>query len=128
MRHAVPVDRQPGAADVRAAREPNAFAIRQLLEPGLPIRGLDYFVDAQTETDAADSKIVSGDRVGLDKVPPAHRDWIKLELFSYFVDLDFNGEPRLGRAVAAFRSAGWFIGEHAQPFEFVARHIVGHRL
>src|SRR4030095_14447678 len=48
MRHVVPVDRQPGSADVRAAGNPDALAVRQLLEFVLPIRSLDRLVDAQT--------------------------------------------------------------------------------
>src|SRR5439155_11827155 len=46
VRHVVPIDRQPGAADVTAQRQANALAELQLAELVVPAARLDHAVDA----------------------------------------------------------------------------------
>src|SRR5262249_6316056 len=101
MRHVVPVDREPSAADVRTAREPDAATVRKLLELVVPVGGDDYFVDALAQTDAADSKIIRSDSVRLHKMLLSHLDWIESEFFSNLVDVNLKRESRLRRAVPA---------------------------
>src|SRR4030095_6565695 len=44
------------------------------------------------------------------------------------MEMNLQGVSRLWRAMSSLRSARWFVCESAQPFEFVTRHVVGHRL
>src|SRR6267143_1811490 len=50
LRHLVPVDRQPGAAEVRAAGQAYAAAVRKLLELAFPIRACGHLLDALRQT------------------------------------------------------------------------------
>src|SRR5262249_40818860 len=93
-----------------------------------PVRGSDYFVDTLAQTDTADAQIIRSNRVRLHKVSLSDLNRIESKLFRNLVNMNFERESRLRRAVPPLRSTRRFVSEHAQAFELVAWHIVGHRL
>src|SRR6185295_20009875 len=125
MRHVVPVDRQARAAQVRATRKANALAVRKLAIFILPVSSLDYLVNALAQPHTSDAKIVRRERIRKCKMPTANFDGVNPKLFGELVELDFEREARLWRAVSPLRAARRFIREDSKPLEFVTRHIVG---
>src|SRR5690348_3069462 len=101
MWHVVPVDRQPRAANVRAAREADAATVRQLAKFILPIRSRDDPINTLSEANAPNAKIVRGYGVRLDEMFAAHVYRIDAKLFGNLVDLDLERKTRLRCAVSS---------------------------
>src|SRR5437016_10923665 len=57
-----------------------------------------------------------------------HLCWIQPQLFGDFVEMDFERVTGLRRAMPAFRPARRFVGESAQPLEFITGNVVGNSL
>ena len=128
MRHVVPIDRQAGARDVAGAREPDAATLGELAELLLPARACDDLLDARAEAHRADAQIVGGERVWWDECLEAQLRRVELQLLGDLVDVDFEGEARLRRTVAALGTARRLVGEGACALEAVAGNVVGHGL
>ena len=142
VRHVVPVDRGAGAGEVRRAGDPQpalpgralrrlAGAARRNAVPGAlvaPAGGLHDLVDALAQADGRDRQVVRrlGERLGDD--PPPHVGGIEPELLGRLVELTFEREARLDRAVAALGSARRLVGEDARALELVHGDLVGDRI
>ena len=128
VRHVVPVDRQPRAADVGRARQADPLARRQVAELLFPPRALDHRVDALRQPHRPDTQVVGGQRLGRHEVPEAQRGGVDPKPLGDLVEVHFEGEAGLRGAVTAFRAAGRLVGEAAQTVEFVVLHRVRHGL
>ncbi len=128
LRHRVPVDRQPGAAEVRRAGEAEAPSERKLAPALLPAGRRDHLVDARAQADRADPQEVGGQRVRRLEVAAADLGRVEAEVAGDPVELNLHGEARLRRPVAALGAAGRLVREDARSVETVGRHLVGHRL
>src|SRR5206468_3369606 len=107
--HVVPVDRQPGPAEIGRAGQSDPLAARQAAEFPAPVRPTHDRLDALPEADRADPQVVGGQRTGRDEVPEAQLRGVDRELLGDLVEMDLEGEARLRRAVAAFRPAGRLV-------------------
>src|SRR6266545_6311749 len=124
MRHVVPVDREAGARDVARARESDAAPLGQLAEFSLPVRSVDDLLDASAETHGAHAQIVRGERVGWHQRLESQLRGIDAELFGNLVEVDFEREAGLWRAVPALGTARRLVRECARALEVIARDIV----
>src|SRR5207302_131954 len=121
-------DRQPGAAEVRAAGDADAATVWQFLESIFPIRACGHLLDALREADRADLQPVRRERIRLGDDAQAQLGRVHAELLRDLVELHFLAEARLRRTVAALGAAGRLVGEDACSVELVARQLVGHGL
>ncbi len=131
--HAVPVDGCPRPRHIRRAANPDPAPATTALLLGVaktltllaPAGRLDHLVDALAEPDGGYRQMVGrlGERLVQDA--SSHVSRIEAELLGRLVDLAFEGEPGLRRAVAAFGPTGRLVGEHPRPLELVHRHPVG---
>src|SRR6185369_14333536 len=115
--------RAPGGLPGRSLRR-NAVAGALVAPAG----GFYDLVDALAQTDGRDRQVVRrlGERLGDD--PPPHVRGIEPELLGRLVELTFEREARLDRAVAALGSARRLVGEDARALELVDRDLVGDRI
>src|SRR6185503_4842736 len=109
VRHVVPIDRQAGARDVTRAGETHATPLGEFPKLLLPVGPLDDLVDAGAESHRADAQVVGGERVGWDESLEAELRRVELQLLGNLVDVYFETEARLRRAVAALGTAGRFV-------------------
>src|SRR5947208_10530310 len=111
LRHLVPVDRQPGAAEIGAAGDADAAAVGKLLESVFPIRACDDLLDALREADRADLQPVRRERIRLGDDAQTQLGRVHAELLRDLVELHFLAEARLRRAVASVGAARRLVGE-----------------
>src|SRR5205814_7605497 len=123
LRHLVPVDRQPGAAEVRAAGQAYAATVWQFFEFAIPIRACDDLPNALGETDRADLQPVRRERIRLGDDPETKHGRVHAELLRDLVELHFLAEARLRRAVAALGPAGRLVADGARRVELEARPV-----
>ena len=128
MRHVVPVDRQAGAAEIGRARQADPLAARQAAELLLPLRSLDHRPDALSEAHRSDAQVVGGQRAGSDEVPEAQLGRIHPQRRGDLVEMDFERESGLRRAVPALRAARRLVREHPRTLKPVSLDVVGDRL
>src|SRR5712691_4248741 len=130
MRHAVPVDRGAGPGHVCRARDADALApplaeravadddaLRERGALVAPSGGLDDLVDALAEADRRDGQVVRGLRERIGDDAPPEVGGIEPELLGRLVELTFQREAWLRRAVPALRSARRLVGEDARALE-----------
>ncbi len=128
LRHVVPVDRQPGAAQVGAAGQPQAAPARQAPVAFAEAAAGHHRLDAGPQAHRADAQPVGGDGAGLGEHAAAQVGGVDAQVAGDLVELDLEAEARLRRAVAPLRPAGGLVGEDPHSFEAVGRQLVGHRL
>src|SRR5256712_854615 len=125
--HLVPVDGEAGARDVRAARDADALAPRQLPVLLAELRGALQGVEAFAKAHRRDAQLVHGPAVRRleDALPVLER--IEPQVHGDLVELALEPVPRLRRAVAALGPAGRLVRVHADAVELVRRDAVGDR-
>src|SRR5581483_6255648 len=121
-------DRQPGAAEIGAAGEPQATPVGQLAIAINPVRALHYRSNALLESDGADAQPVGRDRIRLGEHAEPQLRRVLAQALGNLVELDLLSEARLWRAMAALRAAGRLVREDARRFELISRQLVGHGL
>src|SRR6185437_4424980 len=102
------------AADVMAASDADAFAVRQLVFLPLPARALENFLNAFGQAVAGDAQRVGGDARRLQQITTANFNGIDCGLISKLIEHGFKCETNVHSAVAAHGAAGGLVGEHTK--------------
>ena len=103
LRHVVPVDRQAGAAEIRAAGEAEPAPFREPAVALAPAAAGDHRLDAAAEAHRADLEPVGGHRVGRGEVPEAQVGGIDAQ----GVRRPCRGGSRRRSGAAACRGRAW---------------------
>ena len=93
VRKVVPVDREPGARQIRRAGQTHAAAVGQLAELLAPVRSIDDAADAFGEADRADAQVIGGEAVGFGDHAEAQIRGVLLHELCNLVELNFLAEP-----------------------------------
>src|SRR6185295_2618587 len=101
VRHRVPVDGQPGPADVGRAGESDAAPAPHPTALALVPALLQYALQALAQPDGAHLHLVRGDGAGRHRVVEAPARRIEAEVGAELVDVALEGKAGLGRAVPA---------------------------
>ena len=127
VRQVVPVDGQPGAGDVGAARDAHTLPARQLPVLRRERRGGSRGIERLAKAHGGDAKAVHRARSGRLKNGLAIRERIETEIRRDLVELDLERVARLRGAVTALRAARRLVRVQPHAVELVRRNLVRHR-